>query len=849
MHLFIIVVSKSGPLNPEWAQTVLSNYESTLIPIRKPFVNQWTTQNGRIFVKSWTRQSPLYSSDDYFSVDEKNSVLHLFDGWIISGGSSPMSSLTDLRKDRLVNNEGNLGEFTYVRINKEGSGVIARNKSGLLPLYYAENSRVQILSNRASLAALIKNGSSRIDIDQIYQLSMLGVGWPLFGKTLFDGVTSVHPKSKLLLNKCQFRVSDEDHDILHDENLISQFSVNPKKYWDDLFDLLIESLRVFDFIDDKFPITFFLSGGKDSRLLLALLKKAQLLKRLDIVSTGAPYSHDVVVARQITSHFNLPHRFNDSIFRNVDYSQMLPGHLFLTEGRTGPFNMSGFNEKNDRIALAGHEIGLREDIVTKGFENVNMEEFLGLTREYFGGFDDAGVLKTEMKHHFDKLVTESFRKLIGTTPDIKDVPWRFRNESRCSGYLGFVKFMGEFQNGFAPYILMTDQVLSYAYNAGAEARTAELLHFEIMKRANPWLAYECPFGVQTWSSYVRDKYAQSGRSFSTPFPVLRTENAPSLGSFAVFNKNKEKIYDYLLSDPNSEIYDIVDFARVESLRDQNLNDRKLRIVWNLVMIKYLHTCPYFDKFSPFSQDQARPSLPQFAFDKSPVPTKDLYSNRAKINALLQKVGLADYYRDAMIELLWTVTYDKQGIQILRQANDARKQGNFEQAFFLYLAVAKLRNAEAIFAVGQCYFSGKGVTRNHKIATKYFKEAHDLGIAGATYQLGKCYDTGLGAEKSQWKALEYYQEAIQRGNLWPLERAGDIIKSCCPEKDYSSFWKRAADFYLKQAENNNAYCAYRLGLMLLEGKGLKTDKKAAIRWFKKASQTGFKEAKKILKQAI
>ncbi len=525
MHLFIIVSSKSGPLNPEWAQTVLSNYDRLFVPIRKPSVREWTTQDRRLFVKSYTRQSPLYSSDDYFFVDDTNSILHLFDGWIISGGSSPLSSLTNLRKNRLVRGEGNLGEFTYVRINNEGSGIIARNKSGLLPLYYAENSRVQILSNRASLAALLKKGSPGIDIDPIYQLSMLGVGWPLFGKTLFDGVTSVHPKSKLLLNKCQFHVSDEDHDILHDENLISQFSVNPKRYWDDLFDLLIESLRVFDFIDDKFPITFFLSGGKDSRLLLALLKKAQLLKRLDIVSTGAPYSHDVVVARQITSYFNLPHRFNDSIFRNVDYSQMLPEHLFLTEGRTGPFNMAGFNEKNDRIALAGHEIGLREDIVTKGFENVTMEEVLGLTREYFGSFDYAGVLKTEMKLHFDKLVTESFRKLSDTTPDIKNVPWRFRNETRCSGYLGLVKFLGEFQNGFAPYILMTDQVLSYAYNAGAEARTAELLHFEIMKRVDPWIVYECPFGGQMWSSYVRDKYAQSCRSFPEPFPVLKTRNA------------------------------------------------------------------------------------------------------------------------------------------------------------------------------------------------------------------------------------------------------------------------------------------------------------------------------------
>jgi len=691
MHIFIIVASKKGPINPEWAKNLLPIYEQSIIPIKNPLVNEWVSRDGKMYVKSWCRKGIIYSEKSYFHADDNASNLHLFDGWVMFPGQAPYASLRTmyLQKD-LGNSFINdcLGEFTYIRLDGEGSGNVLRNKSGLMPLYFAENSNVQILSNRASIAALVMNGSADFEVDPIFQISMLGVGWPLLGNTLFKNVHSIHPRNAISIKNSDILVSNTDRDIYHNEQLRTLFHESPNKYWDDLCDILCDSIKIFSHIDEKYPITFFLSGGKDSRLIFSLFKKAGLLDRLDIVSTGAPYSHDVIVAHQITSHYNIGQRFTDSVFRSVNYSELLPSHIFLSEARTGPYNMVMFNERSDTVTLTGHEIGLREDIVTGDFDHIDVNAIFRMNRQYFGDFNYAGILKPEIQKHFTETVEEWLVNAVKKTPDIRNTPWRFRNESRCSGYLGFVKFLGEFQKGFAPYILMTDSVISYAYNAGVASRASERLHYEILKRLDPWLVYDCPFGGQEWSTYIKEENAQSGRVMPSAFPVLKSQHAPKLGSFAVFNNNRHQIFDYILQE-NNDLFEFVDKSKLEKLQPiTNLNDKQLRIVWNMFMFKYINNNRNFNWYSPFVKEKPRNNLPAVKLNISPRVDEKLYGNRNKINALLEKSAKADYYRDAMIQLLWEAHYVKKRSNHTVEGRNAPKETDLKEAFFNLLAAIK-----------------------------------------------------------------------------------------------------------------------------------------------------------------
>jgi tetratricopeptide (TPR) repeat protein len=764
MHLFIIVTSKKGPLNPEWAKKLLAKYDQLIIPIKNPFINEWSSKDGRMYVKSWCRKGIIYSERDFFYADYDTSRLHLFDGWVKFAGQKMHSSLKILysqKKHENLNFNDYSSEFTYLRLDSDGSGELFRNKSGVMPVYFAENNNVQILSNRASIASLVMNGSPTFELDPIFQISMLGVGWPLFGSTLFKNIDSIHPRNEIYIKNSRISVSKTDRDIYHVEQLRSLFNESSKSFWDNLFDILCDSIKILLEVDEKHPITFFLSGGKDSRLIFALAKRASLLDKLDIVSTGAPYSHDVIVASQITSHYNIEHRFTDNIFKNINYSELLPSHIFLSEARTGPFNISMFNENSNIVTLAGHEIGLREDIVTKNFDQIDINTIIRMNQQYFGDFNYAGILKSEIQKQFIEMVEEWLVSAVRQTPDISNIPWRFRNEFRCSGYVGFVKFLGDFQKGFAPYILMTDAVLSYAYNAGVEARISEQFHYEILKRLDPWLVYDCPFGSQKWSHYIRKENSQRGIHFPPAFPILKSKNAPKLGAFAVFNNNRQQIFDYILDD-NNELFEFVDKTKVEKLnKPTNINDKTLRIIMNMFMLKYIANTRNFVQYSPLTTEGTPNNIPEVKLNISPQIDEKLFKDKSIINALLEKSARADYYRDAMIQLLWETNYSNRGNNLVKQGRNAIKENNFEEALLFFLDAAKLGNNEAKLELGRLYFTGKGVDKSYAKAVQYFSEALEAKISVTAFQLAKFFDAGLGIERNGRKALTLFLEAIAR----------------------------------------------------------------------------------------
>jgi len=62
-----------------------------------------------------------------------------------------------------------------------------------------------------------------------------------------------------------------------------------------------------------------------------------------------------------------------------------------------------------------------------------------------------------------------------------------------------------------------------------------------------------------------------------------------------------------------------------------------------------------------------------------------------------------------------------------------------------------------------YLSGKGVTKNEKMATELIRKSAEAGYAEAQYQLGLCLETGQGVEKDKDEALRWYRLAAEQGN--------------------------------------------------------------------------------------
>ncbi|THV06752.1 HCP-like protein, partial [Dendrothele bispora CBS 962.96] len=69
---------------------------------------------------------------------------------------------------------------------------------------------------------------------------------------------------------------------------------------------------------------------------------------------------------------------------------------------------------------------------------------------------------------------------------------------------------------------------------------------------------------------------------------------------------------------------------------------------------------------------------------------------------------------------------------------------------------------AIYEVGQCFFHGWGVSKDQKMAVKYYRVAARLGDADAQTDLGFCLANGKGCKKDRKEAAHWYKLAVAQG---------------------------------------------------------------------------------------
>jgi TPR repeat protein len=66
-------------------------------------------------------------------------------------------------------------------------------------------------------------------------------------------------------------------------------------------------------------------------------------------------------------------------------------------------------------------------------------------------------------------------------------------------------------------------------------------------------------------------------------------------------------------------------------------------------------------------------------------------------------------------------------------------------------------------LGNCYYSGRGVSQDFNKAFEYYQQAAKLNHSDAIYKLGLCYKNGKGVSNDINKAIQYYQQAADLGN--------------------------------------------------------------------------------------
>jgi len=96
--------------------------------------------------------------------------------------------------------------------------------------------------------------------------------------------------------------------------------------------------------------------------------------------------------------------------------------------------------------------------------------------------------------------------------------------------------------------------------------------------------------------------------------------------------------------------------------------------------------------------------------------------------------------------------------------EAAKEGDFARANRLWRPLAEQGNANAQFSLGNLYQFGDGVTKDHKIAARWYERAAIQGVAKAQYNLGFLFYNSRQLNRDYRAAVKWFRLAAEQGFL-------------------------------------------------------------------------------------
>lgn len=126
-----------------------------------------------------------------------------------------------------------------------------------------------------------------------------------------------------------------------------------------------------------------------------------------------------------------------------------------------------------------------------------------------------------------------------------------------------------------------------------------------------------------------------------------------------------------------------------------------------------------------------------------------------------------------------------------------------------------------------------------------QQAAEDGAAAAQTVLGEMYDLGQGIEADQGMAARWWQAASAQSYL-PAQNllaskyyyGGDVFG---PQQGWTQDYQQARELWEESAFKGVETSQFMLGVIYMEGRGVKPDNVEAYAWFKLAYQGGYKLA--------
>jgi hypothetical protein len=455
------------------------------------------------------------------------------------------------------------GLYTGASISASGTGVIVTDPCSVAMLYRAESDDVVAFATAAGLAArAASTPGHEPDRDPLGTawLPLLGyfvgdrtgfVGTdvlplgsyveidPVYGSRLrFSNATPWAPESRPALVE-QDLIDLVHHDLLESVQSIAHLPASPK------------------FAD--------LTGGRDSRLILAVMLEAGVADRFTFRTRGAEHTPDSIVGRMIAERFRLQQEAVSitAVDDPIGFHRRLHTHVFQTSGMTSAWDLQG----TLGIATTPSVAGFVGEILRTNFKSYPTSlSALGHAFHSRAPIDRLSIVQPDVRSKLVDILDAELLERVDTGGSTQDRLDAFYVRHRLRRWFGTAQELGQLGTVFPLYQL---RGLQTAFALGPTNRANELVPFAIMRAACRELA-KMPLADAGWNEAVLS-HLPDADDYRTP-PVTLPPDAPMRPQSQRLEHNRELLEGYLLDEPTSPIYDIVDRNAIMSALCDPLHD-------------------------------------------------------------------------------------------------------------------------------------------------------------------------------------------------------------------------------------------------------------------------------------
>ncbi|ATE64027.1 hypothetical protein [Rhizorhabdus dicambivorans] len=408
-----------------------------------------------------------------------------------------------------------MGEYAVVRLLPDGSLVAFSDRPGLHQLFHAADG-APVVANRASLAATVLDDAAP---DPAGQRWLAAIGYRVGTATAYRAVRQLAQERVL-----RFAAEGMAIDAMADPIVRLD---RPRGFHPALDPLLDEGIAQAQAairlgIPADGPVDLPITGGKDSRVVLALCLAAGLRDRLRLFTRGYAGHPDVVAGAGIAAALGLPHRReaphgsdDAAVWSGRRFFDTVAAQAWQSDHMVGGWDLILGTRIAADTLISGHMGEVLKAYSKKPLPEGPLDPVAMVRLQ--APFDPMGLLHPEARAAIEGELAVQMDEARAQGAREGDLPDLFYYRNRLPNWLGAIRAIKSFER--QPVVpLGAPALLRLAFQLTPEERKHELLHWLIISRCAPVLLAQ-PFAFQSWDPAL-------GPDAPYVAPVLPAAGAP-----------------------------------------------------------------------------------------------------------------------------------------------------------------------------------------------------------------------------------------------------------------------------------------------------------------------------------